>query len=96
MICIISLTQVEERLVWVIVMVFALLLSGCAVFVDLCDYNNPTVFQCGYFRKYLIERARDRELQEREEGIWPAMREEDLARPAPAPDCASASDPACW
>ena len=31
-----------------------------------------------------------------EEGIWPAMREEDLARPAPAPDCASASDPACW
>ena len=29
-------------------------------------------------------------------GIMPARREEDSARPAPAPDCASASDPACW
>lgn len=31
-----------------------------------------------------------------EEGIWPAMREEDWATPAPAPDCTSASHPACW
>ncbi len=83
MICIISLTQVEERLVRVIVMVLALLLSGCVVMYDPCDPNNPTRYECGFLRKSLIER----------ENPW---LDPDVAKPSPTPGCAPVSDPACW
>jgi len=67
---------------WVIVMVLALLLSGCVI-IDPCDPNNPTWYECGFLRKYLIEREKP----------W---LDPDVAKPSPTPGCAPVSDPACW